>query len=522
MRRLILNIIESNWDRQIFVGTPMSTFFIDIYRYLILLNTVYVDDTHLIAIHGRRSRNWIALYLACWIANVNFIILSPSLERVKLLSILQFVNASYLFTQPYLINFCHNDMKNVPFLKGAYDMDNVEQISLRQSVYNQNLTLNLVNRLDPSLVTKRLLKEIKKMFGPSKTHDVMNLTPGITHHVNKIVVSTSESILSTVLNGIETLPFTSQHSIYSKVEFADSHVLSILIPFIKGCTFGEIRDEANVIIESRETFERMWYDTVDSILESKIIYWFFKKRAFSKLFEKYASESIKRHYGNMEYVIVHNGDIHERCLTTAKKALPLIVTYGSQETNQLVAVNDFSTPAYNVPGSVGRLFGTPHVTKKGELLLMSKGVFKKYLSDEAHTNYILGPDGSIRTSDHFTWKDDLLTYNGRMDAVYEKNGNIVHLDKIERHIRSLPCIEECVLLPWEDGLVHLNVKVNLRFVEAHKQGWNETTRILNSFYDSLRASFTNSMILGKAVISPVPLKKAFNGKVRTYLYRDPS
>jgi len=531
MRDLILKVILHHWDRYIFPGTTMKSFFVDIYKFLILLDVVCLDDSHSIAIHARRSRQWIALYLACFIKGVDFIVLSPYLERNKLLSVLNFTSMSYLFTESKFSEFNRNDMTSTPFLRGAYDIDTIKPISLRRSVYNYNIPhLSLDTVTDAFIDPTKVLAVQDRYRSSNQESNVMNMTSGVSYFDNKIVVSSARSIKATVQKGRNLLPYHELHGVYSEVEFAHSHIITVLIPFIKGCAFVESADDANVIIESTETFEQKWYEEVESILEVKFLYWLFKKRIFQNLFDIIAGRTIRRFYDNMEHIVVYNGAIQERALKIARKYLPLHVTYGSQEANQLMACNDFSAPAYCRPGSVGRSVGLLTLNKHNELEFESEGVFDLYLGDAAHTAYIksnypqmLPTDmykvSRIRTGDHGAIVEGSIILKGRMSSVYKHDDKITNLDEVERYIRSLPYIEECIMIPWENDGVHVIVQIRKHLIEAHKLGWFETTRLLDRFYKTLSNAMENHIVLADAVISPETFYKSFDGKIRTRLYR---
>ena len=527
MRELIIKVILDNWDRYVFPGLTMKAFFVDIYKYLILLDIMCLDDSHSIVIHARRSKQWVALYLACFIKGVDFVVLSPNLERKKLFSTLNFISVSYLFTEQVLVGFIGRDMPYIPFLKGAYDIHTLKPISLRRGVYNNNLSHMSLDTVSEDLLNPLVVINIQNKYDEKDMESsVINMTSGRSHFDTKLPVSTANSIRHTVLDAKNVMPYNETHRVYSEVEFAHSHIITVLTPFIKGCAFVSEADDADVIIESTETFEQKWYEAVDSMFEHKIIFWFFKQRIFKHLFNRIAGRRIKDFYFGVQHIIVYNGTIQERALNISKKHLPLCVTYGSQESNQLMACNNFSAPVFCKPGSVGRSIGKLTLNKHSELKFESEGVFDYYLGDDAHTRYIKDETPHsvystpiIRTGDQGEIVEGAITLKGRITSVYERGDKKINLDEVERHIRSLLYIEECVLVPWTDETVNLVVTVNQRLVEAHKLGWLETTRLLDKFYKTLSDSLEEYLVLADVTISPEMLYKSFDGKIRTKYYR---
>ena len=527
MRDLILKVILHHWDRYIFPGVTMKNFFVDIYKFLILLDVICLDDSYCIAIHARRSQQWIALYLACFIKGVDFIVLSPFLKKETLFRTLNFVTVSYLFTEQNMSTFNRRDMYKVPFLKGAYDIDTIKPIALKKGVYNHNIPYLSLDTIEATFIDHKVLLRMQEKYQKLDQEScVMNMTSGVSYPETKITMSSARSIEATVQAGRNIIPYHEMHRVYSEVEFAHSHIVTVLIPFIKGCSFVSDADDANVIIESTESFEQKWYEEVEHIFESRFWYWFFKKRIFQSLFNIVAGRMIRLFYRDVEYIIVYNGSIQERALNIARKYLPLYVTYGSQETNQLMACN-FSGFAYCGPGSVGRTIGELTLNKHNELKFSSNTIFTGYLGDKAHTRYIRDDEEthldwikpSILTGDHGEQLKGYIKLKGRMSSICYYNNEVVNLDEIERHIRSLPYIEECILVPWDEMGVNLLITVNQRLVEAHKMGVLETEHLLDKFYKTLSEEFEKYIPLGKVAISHEPFKKSFDGKIRAKLYR---
>ena len=516
MRDLILNIILHNWDKYIFPGIKMKSFFVDIYKFLTMLDVICLDDSYSIAIHSSRSRQWIALYLACYIKGVDFVVLSPNLERDTLFNTLNHIATHYLFIEQRLVSFNRTDMFRIPFLKGAYDIDTIKPISLRSDVYNDNISHLSLNTLDDTFIDENIvLRLLEKYSRLDQESCVLNMTSGVSHTDTKLTLSSDRSILETVTKGFNVLPYHVLHTVYSEVEFAHSHIITVLIPFVKGCAFSETAEGADVIIESTETFEQKWYEEVESIFEAKFFYWLFKKRIFKGLFSKVAGRLIRKFYANFEHVIIYNGSVQERALNIAKRYLPLHVTYGSQETNQLMACNDFSAPAYRRPGDIGRPIGVITINKHGELRYESEGVFELYLGDEPHTRYIRDVHRSrVLSGDNARIQEGSIILKGRMASVHKYNDRTVNLDELERHFRSHPYIEECVLIPWKNNGVHLLVRVNQRLVEAHKMGVLEVTHILEKFYNAFKNDFEKHVVLANVSVSHEPFPKSFDGKIR--------
>jgi delta-aminolevulinic acid dehydratase/porphobilinogen synthase len=266
----------------------------------------------------------------------------------------------------------------------------------------------------------------------------------------------------------------------------------------------------------------MWYEEVDSILENKIYHWIFRKRIFSGLFNHIAGKRLKRRYHGFNHIIIYNGMVHERCMNVAKKVLPLYVTYGSQEMNQIIACNDFSTEAFMESGAIGNFIGNMWVSNKGELRVQSDTLFDHYIGDIGHTEYIrkdriIGNE-QIRTTDRAVqnMKSGAFIVLGRLKSAITMVDKEIQLDII----RGFPYVEECVLIPWDDiSELKLLASPNQRLIEAHGLTVVSAERILNKFINEIREKLPECVNLVDASFAHTDFERTFDGKIKFSLYR---
>jgi long-subunit acyl-CoA synthetase (AMP-forming) len=191
--------------------------------------------------------------------------------------------------------------------------------------------------------------------------------------------------------------------------------------------------------------------------------------------------------------------------------------------NQIIACNDFSTPAYMVPGSIGRFLGKMWISDKGELNVDSNTVFNHYVNDANHTNFVR-EDGHLRTRDSAI-QDESGTFVvlGRMVAKLKVDDKEIQLDQIERIVRGLPYVEECVIVmvkeAWDDNNLRLLASPNQRYIESHGLSLVRADKILYKFVEEMKNKLPGCNKLVDACFSQQVFERSFDGKIKSRLYR---
>jgi len=127
----------------------------------------------------------------------------------------------------------------------------------------------------------------------------------------------------------------------------------------------------------------------------------------------------------------------------------IIECYGSSETGR-IAANSLDD---RVPGSPGRILREvdAKLSKNGELLVKSPGLFPGYFKNEEATKQHLSEDGYWHTGDIAEINDGRLTLKGRKQETIRKQGYSVSPRDIEWALLQNKSIRECSVVGAGDG-----------------------------------------------------------------------
>lgn len=541
MREKLLWAINKFWWDKITPELIMRDFFnLKIYYYYSVLKCLELDHTSRIAIMASKSFDWIALYIASLLKGVSMLIIPYKMDIWEKIHNINLTQIQYVFTDSYsetTKTFVDKNMEEIeniltksPFLRGIFSLDKKKMIVVRKPWVNICLSISPLK--DENFKLEQ--KDLENILNESYTNDaetIITPTSGVEYPENKLVVSSSNSIDSLISKAIDLIPYDYGDKVYSNIDFSTSHILTVMIPFIKGCIFVDNRLEANYVIEDSITFKTVWYNVVDSIMENNIVNFFLSKRLFYFLYKFIARDLLISHYNRGEKikkVIIYNDYIPERIKNVIKNKFPLFTTYGSQESNQLIAYNDYSNKILKSKNCVGSFIrGYEHSFSKQELLIFSKSMFSEYFADKAWTNFVKG-DIWYKTGDVGYTCNNYLFIKGRKKCEIEGVYRLpVQVDYIERMIGGNPYVKESIIIKVEDegddpskinGAFKLFVYPNVPFVESKNMGLIELKKLLDMYLEKINSELYPFERIESINISSEPLNKTFDGKIKRHLY----
>jgi long-subunit acyl-CoA synthetase (AMP-forming) len=244
-------------------------------------------------------------------------------------------------------------------------------------------------------------------------------------------------------------------------------------------------------------------------------------------FKKLARHAIKRYYGRrLKALVIYNSVVNEEILSTLIGKLPIYTTYGSQETNQLVAINDYSTKELCKSNAVGyALPGINITTFENELEISSSSLFDKYVGDESYTrevrfkdNYVTGDVGFVDSN------TNVMFVYGRVSAIYHNEFKLpIQLDRLERIIKSIPYVKEVLLYAHKNELekqrLILLVYPDVNFVEAKGIGYLKLKELMRMYLSKINLELNNSVNIDGLRVVDIPLLKTHDGKVCRYYFK---
>jgi len=518
MKRRILQAIINSWYTPVFEYTQGKDFFKKILTVYNILDVFEIDKGTTVGLYGSNSANWIAIYIACLLKGIRLLVIHPNCNKLEVAHITLLTNTNHIFIDEDIV---HKDLGRNVFLKTLISIDTLEVIFEKNDKSYFKVLASILVEAEKSLHTD--LKVVETFF-ENKDIDgcVITATSGTENGMPKWVASDMNSIKSMITKASDVMPYGELDVIYSNVEFAESHYISVLLPLIKGCVFTGNSDKAEVVIEDTISMEKKWRQVASYLYNRTILSFLFRISWMKWLFRCLAVKNVKKYYRkNLKALIIYNSTINDDILRTLVKKLPLYTTYGSQETNQLVAINNFDSKEKLLPGAVGNaLQGIVFSTQDDELEMSSPTIFDRYVGDEEYTrevkfkdNYVSGDVGYNNPN------TNVLFVYGRKSATYYNNFKLpIQLDKLERTIKSIPYLEEAFLLPRGRKLILL-VYPDINFVEAKRLGYLHLIELMKVYLHRINSNVSESTRIDDIKVLTRPLIKTQDGKICRYFYK---
>jgi long-subunit acyl-CoA synthetase (AMP-forming) len=523
MRKRILQAIEESWHLPVFEHMEMSQVFKRILTIYNMLDVFELDTGHTVALYGKNSFNWICIYIACLLKGVRLLVIHPNMNKIEVAHITLITNTNHIFIDDDLVSV---EVGRNIFLKTLISIESLIVVMERSDkTYYTPLADVLVSSENSMHVD---LKTMKTLFDEEVIESsVITATSGTQFGEPKWVESSTSSIEALINKSIGTVPFDVRDKVFSASEFAESHYLTVLLPFVKACIFVGNREDAEVFIEDTNSIEDIWSKNVSQMYGNKLLSFVFTIQWLRWLFQYVAVRRMRRFYGKkLEKIIIYNSTASEDIILTLAGKLPIFTTYGSQETNQLVAINNFSTEAKRKPGAVGTaLPGLYFNTFDDQLTISGKSLFSNYVGDALYTRVVRSmskDDYDTGDIGFFESSTNVLYVYGRAKARAHNGIKMpIQLDKIERIIKSIPYVKDCILLPvlQEHGQeLILFVYPDINFVEAKNLRLLRLKELFKVYLNRINSILGDSAHIDDVVVSTEPLLKTHDGKICRYFY----
>lgn len=514
-----MQAIREMWYIPVFEHTMMKDFFKKILTVYNILDVFELNEHDTIALYGRNSPNWIAIYIACILKGVRLLIIHPNQKRLEIAHITVITNVNHIFIDNDLI---FDDLGRNPFLLTLIE---ISSLSVIYEKNDKNYFKVLAEVLVSSEPVLNIDLRVLDTFDEEDEIDssIITATSGVEHYTPKWVESTTGSITDLITKAIGIVPYDTLDRIFTRIEFSESHFVTVLLPFVKGCTFVGNQSNANVVIEGTNTIENIWKENVSYLYSKPILSFLFSISWMRWLFKKVAVLKMKSFYGKrVEKILIYNNVVNEDILSILVGKLPIYATYGSQETNQLVAINDFSSDKKRESGATGRaLPGLSFNTFDDQLEISGTTLFDRYVGDDDYTREVRFREtyitGDIGVNDPVT---NVLFVYGRKSAVHINDFKLpTQLDKLERIIKSIPYVKEVVLFHTkEDNKLILLVYPDVKFVETKRLGLIHLKELMNVYLKKINITLGDPTKIDEVIVLTEPLRKTPDGKICRYYY----
>jgi len=537
LKNMIFDHIKKHFYTNVTSNHKMSDFFSVLVYYMRLLtilfrtsveNTLIFDNKEYYSLgvitkfsDSVINMNWILLYFASLLTGNKLIIIPSNIDKIKLKNIIINNNMRYIFTDGYMenklglndIRLNYSSIFTRHLIKGIFNL-----LTLKPIYFDEPKALLEYYAVRDMNNPPLTIQEVDEMFDKFCNNQKLGMlgyyTKG-THNFQEKLVIVDERELAHHLKRIMQSRFWKDHmeaqtTVFSAIPYEYSHILTVLIPFMKNCIFVDNMKKAEVVIEDTVSFENVWKEKVDSIMEGRFKHNIFKHKELQWLFKKLASRNLKRYYNKQtkkEAIIVYNSQIHMKALYLAKDVLPLITTYGTQEAMQLIAFNDFSNKALNQFMCAGEILPNIYINYIDRLVELHNGD---------------GLDTMFLSKDFIKITDNLLFVYGRnINRVKSIFKIPIQLDVIERFVKSFPYVSECQIYLEERNTKSFNyrqvfsfvIEPNVKFISSLNIGLFKLQTLLKIQITELMkelSEYTSDSIIEVAILGR-PFTKTIDG-----------
>lgn len=533
MKDIIPTLFKTNWHFPMVDGVKGKELFGKITQVFILLELLKVEPNSTIVLYGRNSVNWIAIYLAAIIKGCRLLVVPPKLDSKEIVRTMLFSQTHVVFTD---VDLLFEDMGKCLTLEVLINIENFKVIWEKPNSIDFSILAKMVqetiDKEDYSNIQSFEYCKADINFDSIPLSKVITPTSGTTRGVVRWIIVDYYQIEQMLLSANTALPYFTDDTLYSNVDFAESHYLTVLLPLCRGV---EIKITPTSLPVSIKPKDILFFDTVgiERVVEDinlmLLSKWynrlFLQTKELNWLYDLLLIKHLKKL--TTKVIIVYNSTISHKLLSVLQKAFKkrLYTTYGTQEACQIIAVNDFSTPTLKEENAVGYLLKSVEAIEKPSMLYVCSTytspnfLFAKNVIRETRLHALnTGDNGFLDLTSGV-----LFVYGRTINEVQNDIGLPVQLDNIERTLKAIPFIKEAVIIPilLKSGSSvegRLIVEVNHNIVETLNLNYFKVREILKMYVSTLNKMLSDVYTIKMLNIWTYGLHKTYNDKIVRYYY----
>jgi long-chain acyl-CoA synthetase len=490
-----------------------------------------------IALIGRNSANWCAMYLAVVTYGAVVVPILPDFKPEDLQNIVNHSDSRMLFVDDKLWELM--DAEKMKEIMCAISLDTFTIIMSRSDKLNE-----VYGSLD-----SRFAHEYPQ-FGPGniKFSDIDNeklavisYTSGTTGF-SKGVMIPHRSLAANTRFAQQNMPLDPGDPVVSFLPLAHTYgcAFEFLFPFTYGChitiltktpspqiliqAFKEIKPR--LILSVPLVIEKVFKKQILPVITKPHMKILLKIPGINKILHKKIREKLAESFGGRFKEIVIGGAAFnadaERFFR--KIGLQFSVGYGMTECGPLISYRSWDTTQLGASGrSVDTLevkIDSPDQAKTvGEIILRGDNVMLGYYKNEAATKEVIDENGWMHTGDlGVIDKDGNIYIRGRSkNMLLGPSGKNIYPEEIESIINNYTYVAESVVISEDNKLIGL---IYPDYEQLTKDGVPETN--LNEILDKIRNDINNRlpeyMAVAKFRIHPEEFAKTPKKSIKRYLY----
>jgi len=508
-----------------------------IVRHHIVFREFGIKEGDKIAIVGRNSANWCAMYLAVVTYGAVVVPILPDFRPDDMQNIINHSDSRMLFIDEKLWEGLEAEkMKAIMF---TVSLDTFE------TILSQSDKLSGIYASAKSLFIKAYPdfkpEDIKFSDIDNEKLAVISYTSGTTGF-SKGVMIPHRSLAANTRYAQANMPLDPGDPVVSFLPLAHTYgcAFEFLFPFTYGChitiltktpspqiliqAFKEIKPR--LILSVPLVIEKVYKKQILTVITKPHMKILLKVPGINKILHNKIREKLTVSFGGRFKEIVIGGAAFnsdaEKFFKTIK--LPFSIGYGMTECGPLISYDGWTT---NRLGSCGKAVDTLEVKIDspdpekivGEIILRGDNVMHGYYKNEAATKDVIDENGWMHTGDlGVIDKDGYIYIKGRSkNMLLGPSGKNIYPEEIESLINNYKYVAESVVISEEHKLVAL---IYPDYEQLNKDGITEAN--INDILDNIRRDVNNHlpeyMAVTKFRIHPEEFVKTPKKSIKRYLY----
>jgi long-chain acyl-CoA synthetase len=508
-----------------------------IVKHHIVLREYDIKEGDKIALVGRNSANWCAMYLAVVTYGAVVVPILPDFRPEDMQNIINHSDSRLLFIDDKLWENLEADKMKA--IMCAISLDNFEMIMSHSDklsgIYAS--AASLFSKAYPDFEPEN----IKFSAIDNEKLAVLSYTSGTTGFSKGVMVP-HRSLAANIRYAQKNMPLDPGDPVVSFLPLAHTYgcAFEFLFPFTYGChitiltktpspqiliqAFKEIKPR--LILSVPLVIEKVYKKQILPIINKPHMKILLKLPGINKVLHNKIREKLSVSFGGRfkELVIgaaLFNVDA-EKFFKTIK--FPFSIGYGMTECGPLISYDGWIS---NRLGSCGKAVDTLEVKIDspdpekivGEIILRGDNVMLGYYKNEAATKEVIDDDGWMHTGDlGVIDKDGYIYIKGRCkNMLLGPSGKNIYPEEIESLINNYRYVTESVVISEEQKLVAL---VYPDYEQLNKDGITEVN--INDALDIIRKDVNNHlpeyMAVTKFRVHPEEFVKTPKKSIKRYLY----
>jgi long-chain acyl-CoA synthetase len=533
--------IRQNWDIEALSnyrekGYTYKEIASIILKYHILFKDYGIAEGDKIALIGRNSANWCAIYLSVLTYGAVIVPILPDFKPDDLVNLVNHSDSKLMFADDKIFETIRNS--NIPAIAGVISLDDFSLLDSNAKIKEIYSQLNerftkTWPELRPDLIKFSEIDNEKLA--------VISYTGGTTGF-SKGVMIPHRSLAANIKFAQEHMPLKPGDPLVSFLPLAHTYgcAFEFLFPFTFGChitilsktpspqiilqAFGEIKPR--LILSVPLVIEKIFKKQILPVIRKPHMKALLAIPGLNKIIHKKINAKLTDSFGGRFHEVVIGGAAlnPEAERFFRKIGFRFTVGYGMTECGPLISYSSWDTTRL---GASGKAVDTLEVTidssnpekEIGEIILRGDNVMLGYYKNEKATSEIIDQKGWMHTGDlGVIDKEGNIYIKGRSKVmILGPSGKNIFPEEIEAVINNMDYIAESLVILEDNKLIGL-IYPDFEMMKKDNISEDQLVQILEKTRKTVNERIPEYMAVSKFRIHPEEFAKTPKRSIRRFLY----